>query len=296
MRWRARHEAHKQSHSALRRFFADESGQGIIFAAATLLLLVGFVAFVFNFGRLLDRRTKTQIAADAAAYSGAMVEADAVSAIAYINSAMSQVYYNSLKYAVDMNESAVAAELEYLMSPQYVQTLLNPQNPPAAPSGPAWIAYSQTVFPVASNGLQQAKQWMLQLSQLENAIAIVTPRLVQEEMFAVAGRAGGERMSVYPSFRMFPSPDSLVQYAISCLGNGWQVTNLGTGDSLTVTLNGNTWDMKWSSATSSQEVQITQNSPTSWQIQFFQPAGTPGPGSFHRERPEPRLGGLGHAA
>ena len=104
---------HKQSHSALRRFCADESGQGIIFAAATLLLLVGFVAFVFNFGRLLDRRTKTQIAADAAAYSGAMVEADAVSAIACINSAMSQVYYNSLKYAVDMNESAVAAELEH---------------------------------------------------------------------------------------------------------------------------------------------------------------------------------------
>ena len=79
-------------------------------------MLVGFVAFVFNIGRLLDRRTKTQIAADAAAYSGAMVEADAVSAIACINSAMSQVYYNCLKYAVDMNESAVAAELERRMS------------------------------------------------------------------------------------------------------------------------------------------------------------------------------------
>ncbi len=268
--------------SHIGRFFADESGQGIIFAAATLLVLVGFLAFVFNIGRLLDRRTKTQIAADAAAYSGAMVEADAVSAIAYINSAMSQVYYNSLKYAVDVNEAAVAAQLEYAMSPQYQ---LNPKGPP---SGPAWNAYSTTVYPAASIGLQQAKQWMLQLSQLENAIAIVAPRLVQEEMFAVAGRAGGERMSVYPSFRMFPSPDDTVQFAISCLGNGWQVTNLTNQQSLTVTLSGNTWDLLWSNATSSRDVKITQVSPTSWQIQFFQP-----PGSLVQEvsvEQEPNLG------
>jgi hypothetical protein len=104
--------------SHIGRFLADESGQGIIFAAATLLVLVGFLAFVFNIGRLLDRRTKTQIAADAAAYSGAMVEADAVSAIAWINSAMSQVYYSSLKYAVAMNEAAVAAEVERRMGVQ----------------------------------------------------------------------------------------------------------------------------------------------------------------------------------
>ncbi len=274
---RIKHFALSTLHLALctrRRFLADESGQGIIFAAATLLLLVGFVAFVFNFGRLLDRRTKTQIAADAAAYSGAMVEADAVSAIAYINSAMSQVYYNSLKYAVDMNESAAAAQLEYMLSPQYLQYLLNPQNPPPPPSGAAWTAYSQQVFPNASNGLQQAKLWMLQLSQLENAIAIDTPRLVEEEMFAVAGRAGGERMSVYPSFRMFRSPDQLIQFSIVFLGNGWTITNLTTGASLSITLNGNTWDMQWSSATSSREVQITQNNPANWTIQFFQPTGS----------------------
>jgi hypothetical protein len=245
---------------------ADESGQGIVFAAATLLLLVGFVAFVFNIGRLLDRRTKVQVAADAAAYSGAMVEADAVSAIAYINSAMSQVYYNALKCAVDMNESAVAAELERRMN-----------YPSLAPSGQAWTAYSQTVYPTARAGLQQAKQWMLQLSQLENAIAIVTPRLVQEEMFAVGGRAGGERMSVYPSFRMFPmNVGPPISYLISCLGNGWQIINLTTGttETLTVTLNGTTWDIQWSNDPSPKEVQISQTSPTSWQIQYFQPPGT----------------------
>ena len=248
--------------SALSRLCREETGQGIIFAAASLLVLVGFLAFVFNIGRLLDRRTKMQIAADAAAYSGAVVEANAVSAIAYINSAMSQVYYNSLKDAVDMNEAAVAAELECRIN-----------GPNAAPGGPAWTTYTQTVFPVASSGLRQAKQWMLQLSQLENAIAIVAPRLVQEEMFAVAGRSGGERMSVYPSFRMFPSADDTMQFMISCLGNGWQITNLKTQQTLTVTLSGSTWDLQWSGAGSSREVKITQVTPTSWQIQFYQPTG-----------------------
>jgi hypothetical protein len=243
------------------RFVSDESGQGIIFAAAALLVLVGFVAFVFNIGRLLDRRTKVQIAADAAAYSGAMVEADAVSAIAYINSAMSQVYYNALNYAKDVDVAAVAAELE------------RRTNANGAPGGPAWTAY-QAVYSASSAGLQQAKQWMLQLSQLENAIAIVAPRLIQEEMYAVAGRAGGERMSVYPSFRMFPSPDDLVQFAISYLGNGWQITNLTNQQTLTVTLSGATWDLQWSGGASTREVKITQVTPTSWQVQFFQPPGS----------------------
>jgi hypothetical protein len=102
--------------------------------------------------------------------------------------------------------------------------------------GPGWTTY-QTVYANASSrttGLPAMKQWMLQLSQLENAIAILTPRLVEEEMFAVAGRAGGERMSVYPSFRMYPSADNTIQFGISCLGNGWEITNLGTGDTLTV--------------------------------------------------------------
>jgi hypothetical protein len=258
------HSALCTLHSALRRFCGDESGQGIIFAAATLLVLVGFVAFVFNIGRLLDRRTKMQIAADAAAYSGAMVEANSVSAIAWINSAMSQVYYNALKYAVDVNVAAVAAELDRRLNPDTYQ------------SGQAYATY-QTAWTQASNNLPQAKQWMVQLSQLENAIAILTPQLMEEEMFAVAGRAGGERMSVYPGFRMFPSGDRPpLRCSISCLGNGWRIINLNTGETLTVILNGNTWDMQWSKdGLETQEVKISQDSPTRWHIQYFQPPGTP---------------------
>ena len=90
----------------------DEAGQGIIFAAASLVVLVGFVALVYNLGRVIEGRTRMQLAADSAAYSGAMVEANSLSAIGWINSAMAQTYYNSLKYAVDVNVSGVAAELE----------------------------------------------------------------------------------------------------------------------------------------------------------------------------------------
>ena len=256
--------------SLFARFLSDESGQGIVFAAATLLLLVGFVAFVFNIGRLLDRRTKVQIAADAAAYSGAMVEADAVSAIAYINSAMSQVYYNAMKQAVDVDVTAVAAELERLTNPNGPGTV--------DPNLPGYQAYSMAWNNASkpNTGLQMAKQLMVNLSQLENAIAIVTPRLVQEEMFAVAGRAGGERMSVFPSFRMFPmTVGQPISYMISCLGNGWQITNLTNGSTgtLTVTLSGNTWDIQSISGVSSTDVQFTQTSGTSWQIAYFQPPG-----------------------
>jgi hypothetical protein len=258
----ARQSSIRSPQSAISRLWREESGQGILFAAATLLVLVGFVAFVFNIGRLLDRRTKMQIAADAAAYSGAMVEANAVSAIAWINSAMSQVYYNAMSYAKDVDMAAVAAELERRM------------NPNGAPGGAAWDAY-QMAYSQAATNLPMAKLWMVQLSQLENAIAIVTPRLAEEEMFAVAGRAGAERMSVYPSFRMFPSQESRTSFSITCLGNGWKIVNLNTGETLTISLNGNTWDIQWSNDPSPREVQISQDSPTRWHVQYFQPPGSP---------------------
>ena len=72
----------------LRRFWRDEGGQGIVFAAASLLVMVGFVALVFNVGTVVENRMRIQMAADNAAYSGAMVQANALSTIAWINSAM----------------------------------------------------------------------------------------------------------------------------------------------------------------------------------------------------------------
>ena len=52
-----------------------------------------------------------------------------------------------------------------------------------------------------------------------------------------------------------------------------------------MTLNGNTWDMQWSNATSSTEMQISQNNPTSWHDPVLPAARQPGPVGFHPEQP-----------
>ena len=61
-----------------------------------------------------------------------------------------------------------------------------------------------------------------------------------------------------------------------------------------MTLNGSTWDLQYThDGIVSQEVQITQDSPTQWDIQYSNP-----PGSMKQQinllnDHEPRLGGLG---
>ena len=256
--------------SAFRRFCGDESGQGILFAAASLVLLVGFVALVYNVGRLTERRTKIQLAADAAAYSGAMVEANSLSTIGWINSAMAQIYYNSLKYAVDVNVTGVAAKMELILS----------QGDPG--QGEAVSAF-QEIVSRRGDDLLRAKQWMLDLSRIENAIAILTPRLVEEEMFAVAARAGAvagrpavERVSLYPSYRMFPLDSSSMSFLIEQFGNGWRITNLrgGSNEMVSIFLIDNEWRLTYSNdGIVIQEVVIDQEGPQRWRIRYYQPPG-----------------------
>ena len=242
---------------SFRRFYRDERGQGIIFAAASLVVLVGFVALVYNLGRVIEGRTRMQVAADSAAYSGAMVEANSLSSIGWINSAMAQTYYNSLKYAVDVNVTAVAARMELIQN--------------GGVPGPAVAAHYQAWL-LAQQALPQAKSWMVQLSQTENAIAILTPRLLAEEMFATATRAGGERLSVFPAQRLFPYPESSVSYSIEQLGNGWRITNLtsGSNEMIQVTLENGDWHILYSlEGITETEVVITQEAPNRWKISFY---------------------------
>ncbi len=256
--------------SAITRFWHDQSGQGMLFAAASLVLLVGFVALVFNVGRLIERRTRIQLAADAAAYSGAVVEANSLSSIAWTNSAMAQLYYNGLKYAVDVCVTGVAAKMEM------VQNQWTPGDPlPGAVSvhRDAWIR--------AEENLPRAKEWMVDLSRVENAVAILTPRLVQEEMFAVAKSAGAERLSVYPSFRMFPHAGGTISYLIEQFANGlhgWRMTSLAgqNSQSIFVYLQGDEWHIEYSQeGIVAQEVVIAEEEPDRWHIWYYQPPGNP---------------------
>jgi hypothetical protein len=248
-------------HSALYRSRRD-SGQGIVFAAATLVLLIGFVALVLNLGRVIERRTQMQLAADSAAYSGVMIEADTLSAIGWINSIMAQVHYNALKYAVDLNIAAVAAELEMR------QNIAN---------GPA-VSALKDAYTRASTNLPLAKQWMVRLSQVENSLAILAPRLIQEEMMAVASHAGAERYSLYPGSRMFPFSGKDVSYRIEQFENGWRITNIlgGDQDSLFVYLIGAEWHIEYSrEGLTQQEIVIEQISEVEWRITYYEPPGVP---------------------
>ena len=240
-------------------FCRDERGQGILFAAASLLVLVGFVMLVFNLGRVIERRVRVQLAADSSVYSGAMVEANSLSAIAWINSAMSQVYRSALKYAVDVNVAAVAAELEHRVGA-------------GAVARTAW----QNAYARAQANMPLAKEYMRDLSRLEHAIAILTPRLVQEEMFAVAERATGERISTFPSFRLFPFAGSNISYRVEHFSSGWRITNLsgGTNESVYIYLVGNVWHIEYSNdGLVKQTVLIEQEAEDRWHVQYFDESG-----------------------
>ena len=256
-----------------RRFWRDERGQGILFAAASLVMLVGFVALVYNVGRLTERRTKVQLAADACAYSGATVAANSLSLIGWSNSAMAQVYYNAMKYAVDVNAAGVAAAAERMQGIQ---------------DGSANQVYNQVLQRAMSN-LPEAKRCMVALSQVQNSSAILTPRLAEEEMFAVGARAGtvgeergAERLSLFPSLRLFPRDGGEISYRIEQFDNGWRITNLSGGNSemVEVRLINGEWHIEYSTdGMVHHAVVIREEDPQGgdelqrWSVQYFQPPG-----------------------
>jgi len=276
--------------SPLARFWRDESGQGIIFAAASMVMLVGFVALVYNVGHLTERRTKTQLAADACAYSGAMVMSNSLSTIAWTNSAMAQVYYNCLKYAVDVNVTGVAAAAERMNG---------------SVGGPAYTAY-QAAYQRAGENLPRGKEMLRDLSRIQNAIAIITPRLAEEEMFAVGARAGTvgetrgvERLSLFPSTRFFPLSESLISYRIEQLVDGWRITNLlgGNNEMISVRLVNGEWHIEYSMDGITQHKVIIREEPPQgddelerWSVRHYEP-----PGNLQQEIILVHTSGLGWA-
>jgi hypothetical protein len=84
-----------------RRFHEDEEGATLVFAAATFFALAMSIAFVFQIGTVSADRLQIQGAADAAAYSGALVEANSLNAIGQINDGITYVNYIAMRHAID---------------------------------------------------------------------------------------------------------------------------------------------------------------------------------------------------
>ena len=85
----------------LRRLHADESGSSLVFAAITFFGLAMSTLMVYQLGMISAERVRIQNAADAAAYSGAVVEANNLNVMGQLNDGMAYVHYNLLRYVID---------------------------------------------------------------------------------------------------------------------------------------------------------------------------------------------------
>ena len=73
----------------------------MVFGALTLFTLACFTILVWVVGMNSGDHMQNQTGADSAAYSGALVEAECLESIAFLNDGMSFVYYTELRYVVD---------------------------------------------------------------------------------------------------------------------------------------------------------------------------------------------------
>ena len=79
----------------------DESGVALVFTLTVSLIIFLFGFAIYAVGETVRERMELQNAADAAAYSGALVQADTISRIAVINKAMSWNYVMMTRRQMD---------------------------------------------------------------------------------------------------------------------------------------------------------------------------------------------------
>ncbi|MBL4847039.1 MAG: hypothetical protein JKY65_16080 [Planctomycetes bacterium] len=85
-----------------RRFHEEEDGATLIFAAATFFTLTVAIMFVMHIGLISSDRLQIQGAADAAAYSGALVEANSLNALGQVNDSLTYVNYIAMRHTLDL--------------------------------------------------------------------------------------------------------------------------------------------------------------------------------------------------
>lgn len=95
-----------QLNACCRRLWRDESGVVLAFTVIVFLTLFVIACSVYAVGENIRQRIELQNAADSAAYSAAVVQADAISRIAAINKALAwthvQMGRSEMDYAVDV--------------------------------------------------------------------------------------------------------------------------------------------------------------------------------------------------
>jgi len=95
----------------LHKLHTEQTAQGMVFGAISLFLMASSVGLVHNSGVITSRRVQAQTAADAGAYAGALSSANILSDVAWMNDGMAYIYYNLMRYAVDVTVTRTVTEM-----------------------------------------------------------------------------------------------------------------------------------------------------------------------------------------
>jgi len=260
----------------------DEEGQTLAFGALSAFIVLLFVSLVVNFADVASRRVQMQRAADSAAYSAALVQADCASAVAFINTAMARVRYRMLRMTADVNIYGCLAELtDRAMNTQSDGrsggSLTDAQVAAAVwgdvpNDADARLLYKQA-YEEAKTWIPAGRLWLRDMAKLERGIAILAQRLPAETAYRIARGGGAELASIFPSQRWFPRNaipevtiyiDKLVSSDGALIG--WRIT--GLQDIIEIRRMGqNSWRIYTVEGGESLAYSITQLTEESWLIE-----------------------------
>lgn len=192
-----------------------DGGQALLFGVLVSLLLAYAASVVGNSGVVVERRVEVQNAADHAAYAGALLEANTMSAVAWLNEGMAYLYYHAMRDAVDDAVLAVLAEFKRK----------NPPAPDSVVGIPNALGRSDEAYARAREWIPRSEEWIARLGRIERALAIATPVVIEKEVLRVARENGSERTAFFPRPALFPDPGGYFRLWITefIQGRGWEL-------------------------------------------------------------------------
>lgn len=162
----------------------DEHASGLVFGALSMFCLVCFLAYTCNVTQITTLKIKMQSAADAAAYSGAVVQANIIALVAFINNMMVWVYRIIVAIIVIKIILAILAALSLI---------------PFIGEAFRWaMAAYQWWESMDDHWIDSLLRVINSLSKIQRAIAKSAVFLIELEVFRIARENGAYLAAAYP--------------------------------------------------------------------------------------------------
>ena len=178
-------------------------GQVLVVALAFVLPAAILVGFLHNHGLLLQQRQHLQLAADRAAVSGALLESDLLSSIAWTNLALGDVHAQGVLHCVNTATAGTLAEIEDWGRRQGIIV-----DPPSAVGGLGMVERYEEVYDTASEELAKVSRWETRLQQMQHNLAALGMQLIRREVYRTAlvnlGVQGDESVDGLVHVALFP--------------------------------------------------------------------------------------------